>query len=1548
MASGVDPAIIRDPNYVPAEAVLSRMADFDAGFFGLSPRDAAIMDPQCRHFLECSWHALEHAGHVPETFEGRIGVFAASGANRYFWQNVVRDSELLESVGFFLLRHTGNDKDFLPTTVSYQLDLTGPSVSVQTACSSSLVAVHYAAQSLLNWECDMVLAGGVTIIQPHGRGYVYQDGEILSPDGHCRSYDHRAEGTVFGSGVGVVVLRRLADALESGDTIHAVIRGSAINNDGSRKVSYLAPGVDGQAEVIAEALSVSGVSADSIGLLEGHGTATRMGDVIEVAALTQAFRTQTREMGFCALGSVKSNIGHLDTAAGVASLIKAVQSLKHGKIPPTVNFEEPNPALNLPSSPFFVNDRLINWPKTGGPRRTGVSSLGVGGTNVHVILEEAPDRVPSGPSRPWQLLTLSARSAAALGAASRDLVEHLEELADVSLADVSNTLRRGRRSFPHRQAVVCRSAEAAIEILATGAHEDLIAGTSDRDDRGVSFLFAGGGAQYPNMGRELYDHEPVFRRHVETCLSWLDGRCDFDLRALLFPDVDDEGPAATELQRPSRALPALFAIQYSQAQLWLSWGIEPKAMIGHSMGEYTAACLAGVFSVEDALSLVLLRGRLFESLAAGAMLSIPLSEQDLRPHLGEELSVAAINTPELTVAAGPVLAVEDLECRLTDAGIECRRIRIDVAAHSSMLEPILDEFGEYLRGIRFSEPRLPFVSNLTGRPAMAEEVTDSDYWVRHLRHTVRFSDGIEALLDPDGPVLLEVGPGRTLATLAKAHPAHAAQQLVLHSLPHPGEERNAQAFMLGALGALWTHGVQPDWDGFDTAKQRRRVPLPGYPFEHETYFVDPPTPTEQGADSRPMERSERSEDTAEWFYQPTWIPIDLPQERSLEGKQTLLVLTDEDGPGAVLAARLEASGDTVLRAHIGDGYSDLGDGNFRLRPGSTDDWGDLARALKSRGLAPDYVVHSWCMRLVQEDTSPAMDRAFFAPLFLLQALEETFPGHAFRLVALTTGAMAVAGDEVLDPMHALLAGPVRVAPRELPSVMTRLADVGPPPSEPDRLERYYERLLREIRDDTTEPVVALRGADRLAQRFVQVPVPTAELKAELREGGVYVVTGGLGGIGLVVARMLASDVAARLILLGRTGLPDPQDWTTWVAEHPTEDKTSRAIREVQALETMGAEVLVLAADVSDEEQLRAALHSATARFGGIDGVIHAAGILDDGPLLSKKREKAMSVLSPKVTGTLVLDRVIEQYDPDLMVVFSSISAVLGVPGQVDYAAANGFLDAFARERASRTGGRTLSLAWGAWRDVGMAAELAGTTTYGTAASGLAELDAPASVESEVFDGRLGDHGSVAFRTRFKRGRHWMLDEHHVRDGRWVMPGSGYVELIRAAYRELDQTTPIQLEDLVFVAPFGIDDAEERDLEVRLSPSANGHDVTISGREPGDSVWVEHARGHVRRRDDESGATETLQQVSARVGVPLPVGESPNRFMDFGPRWSNVRARSSAEREALLHVALADAFVEDVATVGAHPALLDLATAGAQDLIPKIDLERDFLVPVGFG
>ena len=837
---GVDRATLDDAHYVRAEAVLEDVELFDASFFGFTPREAKTLDPQHRVFLEESWTALENAGYDSETYRGRIGVFAGESLNTYFLHNLYPNQKLLESLGASQVM-IANDRDYLATQVSFRMNLTGPSLSIQTACSTSLVAVHLACQSLLNRECDMALAGGVSISVPQGLGGHYQEGGIISPDGHCRAFDAKARGTVKGSGAGVVVLKRLADAINDGDTIHAVIKASAINNDGAMKVGYTAPGVEGQASVIEEALALAAIEPETIGYVEAHGTGTALGDPVEIAALTQAFRTGTDANGFCAIGSVKTNIGHLDAAAGVAGLIKTILALKHGQIPPSLHFEEPNPNIDFANSPFFVNTELRTWREERMPRRAGVSSFGIGGTNAHVVLEEAPAASASAaPSGSPQLLVLSARTQDAAAQASINVAAYLDQHPELDLADVAYTLSAGRRAFEHRVALVCRDRADAIATLRTRDRSRVSFGASQYQKRPVAFMFPGQGAQYVGMGRGLYEREPVFRAELDHCADLLRERLGIDLREIIYADDLPPSEAAARLADTRFAQPALFAVEYALAKLWMAWGVVPRAMIGHSIGEYVAACLAGVFSLEDALRLVAARGEIMQRLPRGAMLAVSLTRDDVEPLLSEQVSLAALNSPSLCVLSGTVDAIDQLERRLTGEGVICRRVHTSHAFHSAMMEPAVDEFAEIVRTVERRPPQIPYLSNVTGTWSTDAQAIDPSYWARHLREAVQFSAGIAELLNDPALVLLEVGPGETLGTLAAQQPG-ALDRVAVASLRAPKAERSEDEFLLKSAGRLWLAGVEIDWSGFYSTQPRRRVPLPPYPFERRHYWIDPPS-----------------------------------------------------------------------------------------------------------------------------------------------------------------------------------------------------------------------------------------------------------------------------------------------------------------------------------------------------------------------------------------------------------------------------------------------------------------------------------------------------------------------------------------------------------------------------------------------------------------------------------------------------------------------------------------------------------------------------------
>ena len=820
-AAGVASTLLDRHDYVRAAPVLDDPSQFDAAFFGYTPYEAEIIDPQHRLFLECAWGALEHAGYDPAGCDCPVGVFGGSAINSY----VLFGGAVQRFADEYVLALTASDKDFLATRVSYKLNLTGPSMTVQTACSTSLVAVHLAKQCLLDGACDMALAGGVAVRVPHRAGYLYADGGIVSADGHCRPFDAEAGGTIFGSGAGIVVLKRLADALNDGDTIHAIIKGSAVNNDGAVKVSYSAPSVGRQAAAIAEALVDADVDPATISYIETHGTGTRVGDPIEIAALAQAHGPG--EAGRCVLGSVKSNIGHLDAAAGIAGLIKTVLALEHGEIPATLHFRRPNPDIDFAATPFRVADRLTLWPRGATPRRAAVSALGVGGTNVHVVVEEAPARGLPGPSRPVQLLVLAAKTGTALSAATSALAEHLERYSDAELADVAHTLRVGRRLFAHRRAVLCRNRGEAAHRLRSLDPYGVWTARCPSDAKTVAFMMPGQGSQRAGMGSELYRSEPVFRAQIDRCAELFAHHLWLDLRDILYP-----GDA--RLDETRFAQPALFTISYALAALWSSWGVRPTAMLGHSIGEVTAACLAGVFSLEDAVAVVAARGRLMQQTPAGAMLAVQLSESALSRFIDDDLTIAAVNSPSQSVVAGKPQAVRDLTQRLGAQGVVTHVLPVTRAFHSAMMDPIIEPFLEHVRKVRLNEPAVPFVSNVTGTWIRPEEATDPEYWARQLRHTVRLAGGFHALAAKGEHIHLEIGPGHSLCGIARQQSGSVAAFASLPPLDDAGSELEG---LMSALGRLWLAGVEIDWKSFAAGERRRRVPLPTYAFDRQSYWI---------------------------------------------------------------------------------------------------------------------------------------------------------------------------------------------------------------------------------------------------------------------------------------------------------------------------------------------------------------------------------------------------------------------------------------------------------------------------------------------------------------------------------------------------------------------------------------------------------------------------------------------------------------------------------------------------------------------------------------
>ncbi|MCZ7486919.1 polyketide synthase [Rhizobium rhizogenes] len=1271
-SAGIDPQLSGQPDYVRVWGGFSDPTAFDAGFFGYAPREAQLLDPQQRVFLECAWNALEHAGYGSGKSRGRTGVYAGGSLN-YHFTHIHSDPSLRDSVAP-LQAGLGNVSGMIASRVAYHLDLEGPSVGVQATCATGLVSVHLAVQALLSGECEMAVAGAVSVGQPRPAGYLYEAGGIGAPDGQCRPFDAAASGTIFTNGVGAVILKRLGDAKAAGDTVYAVIAGSAIGNDGSSKVGLTAPSVKGQASVLKKALANAGIAPSAVDYVEAHATATAIGDPIELTALNRIYGPSLRAEGrTCLIGSLKGNVGHMDAAAGIGGLIKTVLALRHECLPASGNFTTPSSACDFESGPFRVAAGKSDWKADADrPRRAAISAFGMGGSNAHVIIEEAPAGQESTEGETGALLLpLSARSAdslAAMQSSLSDALSKIGKLQGVSLADVAHTLQTGRETFNHRSITLATTLSDAAERLKAASGPGFATGQIPQHDPSLVFMFPGQGSQHVGMARSLYEREEHFRAALDECLSLMPD--DLQIRALLLarPDASDTG-----LDRTDRAQPALFAIEYALARMWMHKGLQPRAMIGHSVGEYVAACLAGVFSLKDAMFLVLARGRLMQGCAAGGMLSVMLTEADLRARLDEGLEIAAVNGPGSCVVAGDTEVLHRFAERLEKDGAGCRLLRTSHAFHSAAMEPILEEFAGLFDGIALSAPAIDVMSNLSGNWLRAEEARSPAYWTEHLRRAVNFSDGMKHLLELSAPVLLEVGPGSTLSRLARQQANEDCR--ILTSLPDAAGTADAANHALLAFGQLWLAGIDVRWEALDDGSPRRRVGLPGYHFERQSYWIAPPKggrETAAAATHRPM---------AEWFHQPVWKTRPLKIGVSAAAKGRWLVF------GAALP-EIPQGIDAVLVAE-GATFS-ASEKAYTIDPASAEHLLALFDNLAKKNWTPDQIISGFGLA----DT----DLPDIAWNFAL-ALAGTLAGGALRPYVTFIGRSMhgiFAADEV-QPAKARINGLARMLSQELPGLSCRSIDVQ---GLPDANATKY------LRDVVSSPLVegeqiyALRDGILFALSHERVELSDVEAGSLAKPGETYLVTGELlGGLGLVYASALIK-AGAKVILAGRAGIPLVPDWERWLASHSPRHPVSLFIQTLRSLGTPGRDYLLFSGDVSEAEWLGSSLEEGEKSLGTVKGVFHTAAMGDQYfGLLGNESFDTKSLQAVK-SGTIdALDRVLGQRGDIFVLVQSSLSSIVGGKGLGRYAAENAYLDAFVSAKRHASGPVWKSVNWDACASV---------------------------------------------------------------------------------------------------------------------------------------------------------------------------------------------------------------------------------------------------------
>ncbi|HEY0638191.1 MAG TPA: SDR family NAD(P)-dependent oxidoreductase [Pseudonocardiaceae bacterium] len=1544
LENGVAQATIDSPNYVKASPITIDPEQFDPGYFGMTVREAEILDPQQRNFMEACDLALQYAGYDSKGYQGRVGVYGGVGVNSYL-DNVNANPEIVELTGK-LSTNIANTNDYLATGTSFRLGLRGPSFTCLSACSTSMVAIHLACQALRNDDCEMALAGGVEEFIPQASGYWYSEGGLYSPDGHCRTFDAKARGTIFGSGTGVILLKPLAKALEDNDTVLAVIRATAINNDGSDKGAFTAPSIDGQHAVVSAALRRSGVDPSTISYVEAHGTSTFVGDPIEVAALSRAYATEDKQ--FCGIGSVKTNVGHLGAAAGVTGVIKTVLAMQHGILPPTINFDEPNPQIDFGNSPFYVQTELQPWKsEEGRPRRAGVSSFGVGGTNGHVILEEAPRVEANSESvRSHQLLLLSARTPTALEGSATELGAHLRANPQ-DLADAAYTLAVGRTRRAVRSFTVAANAEEAADRLAAGVPLPSPGVVPPRGvKRDVAFMFPGQGAQYVQMGRDLYESEPVFRQEVDDCSEVLAEHTGWDLRELLYPpaglDEADAKAAGDRLNETSVTQPALFVIEYAMAKLLLSWGVRPTVMAGHSIGEYVAATLAGVFSRDDAIGLVATRGRLMQDMERGSMISVPLSEELLLPMLGDGVDLAAVNAPGLCVASGPDDAITALRDVLSLQGIECRPLHTSHAFHSRMMDPMLEAFTAQVAAVKRDVPSVPFVSNLTGELITEEQAVDPGYWTAHLRNAVRFGDAVKLLTAAGTTVLMEVGPGSTLSVLARRQLDADRAGLAVSTMRHPQQRQNDVAVLLTSIGQAWQAGVDLDLTGLWADERRGRIYLPPVPYEKQRCWLDinPQATGAAGAAAADLAATETGP-----YYLPVWRETIPPVAGEIDTAAHWIVFDGQDEAGVVatLTAQLREAGATVFTATVGDAPGGDAEHGFTVRPRVASDYSDVVRAAIAGKPERLKVVHGFLVGGLPGDTRidrahTGVDRGFYSILSTVQAVGREGSAPPMDLYLLTSDMRDVLGTEEIEPTKAGVDGFVTLVPKEVSQATCRSIDVGG-----GRPEVLAAQVLAEITGDAEPGMVAYRGRKRWLWTYQESDLPGTGLAGtQFPDEGVYLITGGLGGIGLVTAKDLAERHRAKLVLIGRSGLPDRNEWAEYLAGHDENDSTARKIRAVEEIEAAGGRVLVCAADVTDVESMRQVRAAAEQEFGPVQVILHAAGVTGGGMLETRSFDDAEVVVAPKVFGTLAIDEVFGD-SVDLLVLYSSFTVFSGDFGLGDYCSANAMMDSYAH---TRTGGHTqvISVNWPIWKKLGMAENIDAPDLLTDFEMG----DRYEKVAHPLLGSRLIRPGNdrVIFVKNLSTAD-WVCAEHQLEDTP-TMPGTSLVEMIRAAYQEVSGSVSCEIRDVVFMRPVSF--VESLTIHVIMTPQGtDSYAVSICDPDAAGGP-IEYTTGKVGPAPAGAAPTHDIAAWRASCHTPdTPEGKSERGIISLGPRWDSITAHWHSDHadnglfDELARLELPEQYLGDLDEFVLHPSLLDKANALGQTVIAS---ERRHL-PFGY-
>ncbi len=1514
---GVPEDVVSNPLLVCAKPTLTDIDYFDNDYFEMSPYECERIDPVHRLFLECVVEGLERAairtgpdGPVTGIFSGVEGDYRRTNLKHL---NYASDPSLATQV------RLGSETEFAAARASYKLNLTGPSFAVEAACATSLLAIHLAADSLRSGACEVAIAGGGAVLLPNFPAYLGGLEGMLSSGGRIHAFDARADGTIFGSGAGVVVLRPLETAIAAGNQIHAVLVGSATSNDGNPpgKESFIAPSSSGQKLAIKGALDDAGINADTIGYMEAHGTATLLGDPTEVSSLTDVFQVDTDRKNFCAIGSVKSNVGHLRNAAGVVSFIKACLAVSKKTLPPAANFEHPNPMIDFQNSPFYINTETLPWDQGSHPRRAGISAFGFGGSNVHAIVEEytAPAEPKTTKALPT-IIPLSGLSPEILNHQLENIHAYIQSNPDQSLENIAHSLRQ-RKRLSHS---ACLIYDPRVNGDLANQFEKVV-GQSDRGTYPTVFLFPGQGAQYAGMGGQLYESEAVFRESVDQCAELLLPELEYDVRTLLCDQHSKKHKSRREqIHQTVNAQPALFTLEISLAKLFCSWGLEPDYLLGHSIGELVAGCVAEVMSIEDGARLVAARARLMQQCDLGSMIAIFLPINEVEARLPETLDIAAINAPNLTVVSGPSEAITTFEGDISAQGIGCRLLDTSHAFHSRMMEPALEEFSKVAATLVYNNPKIPIISNVTGTPITPRQAKDPAYWVGLVRHRVNFSQGMAWLLSHHKQIFLELGPGSTLSDMTRFHDRNASvtPSMVGGSVE---EKFSEQHRIYRALSQVWCYGVNIDWGLFEQGRIQRKITLPTYPFQRQRFWINHPDAGPQRA-LHLYRRGWKLEETSDSADQPV-----------ISDKRPWIVLMDGCGLGAAIVQYLEKLKQLVITVTTSKKFSQIDNRNYTIRPANRDDARSLFESVGSANpeLAP-RILHLWTISgsagAHNDATSfqHSCEMGFYSLLAFAQGAHDYSMAGSLDILAVTDGMLAL--DDEAGPAYAeksSIIGPCRLISTEIPGAWVRGLDV--PDFEPEQIPQWLvegivDQATRLQSESDSESLAILRPQGVFREQLMEQP-EMAISRANLRNGGTVLITGGLGGLGPLFAKAIYQWCHARLIVTTRQKMPPKKDWQAISQEN---NRLARGIKQLVELESLGAEILVLEVDIANLKALTTGLNKAVKKFGTINGVLHAAGTTDDGPVLGKSREAANEVFSGKVMGAFNLEKIFDQQPLDFFIHFSSVSSVHPKTGQVDYSSANAVLDALASRRRSTCSGLNSAIGWGSWLEIGLAARTAGVEFGSQNEKEVAALSTDSSKATPVNHPLLSscqilENGNGVYQGQLDPDQHWTIAEHRI-DDRCLMSGTTIIECLYIAYSAFCGQKQVVLSNLVIVKAFYIGLPETR-FRVVIEKLEDDIQLRFESYDTQAKEWGIHASctaSLLVEDEPEFIDVESHSNLAKQWDHSIWTVKSKDWF--FGDHWKCVNSSKENKGATWTHLSLPKKISGDVTKFGLHPALFD--------------------------